>query len=153
MGFSVGPRASDGVWVDRKDGRLMDGMHPCMGIVKVKTFFGEKFFYLTSVWIHQGKVERIWCSDTKNYKFKYDEEPFEIMYMMFTEKSSSERLKEDYEKLYNFVHDTSKVGVGVGLGGPLEGCSNEEKVYFIVGQARDLIKHEVAPIQIDKENE
>ena len=55
--------------------------------------------------------------------------------------------KEDYEKLYNFVRDTSKVGVG----GLWEGYSNQQKVYFIVGLARDLIENEVAPIQIDEE--
>ena len=57
--------------------------------------------------------------------------------------------KEDYEKLYNFVRDISKVGVG----GLWEGYSNQEKLYFIVGLARDLIENEVAPIQIDEEKQ
>ena len=64
----------------------MKGKHHCMGVVKVKTFFGKKLFFLTRVWLHQGIVERIWCRDMEGaeYKFKYDEEPFEIMYMVYT---------------------------------------------------------------------
>ena len=55
---------------------------PCEGVVKVKTFLGEKVFFLTHVWIWQGKLERIKCRDNEGvtHRFKYDEEPFEIFY-------------------------------------------------------------------------
>lgn len=49
--------------------------------VKVKTFLGEAEFTIDRIWFFNGKPECLFCHNENGdtYKFKMDEEPFEIV--------------------------------------------------------------------------